>query len=331
MISRGSVGTPKLNRMVIPKDKVHHYIEKGQAYEEANNIFIDVIGKSPIEESQYTVYKAKISNQSQNYVGLLNDELRRHGKGVNSFENKDLYIGDFESDMMEGEGFYIKKESRSGELEIFKGQFRSNKKCRGLMLWITVEANGQPAWKRFDIFYGDFMDEIMHDGYFFSFYGKDQVETFSSFRGQFKYNSAVEKILKEGENCLYYRKKENRVIQADLIADNLQKAIVFLIDPETGSIGRSYSCEYANEDNQRNKVKSYEQVIGIKYKEELKRFVDLSNRLMGSDIEQIKSMVMDILVFRGMLDLDGIVDKIERLQSYNFKDLNELANIKIIN
>lgn len=316
-----------VSKILISSERVKHQMKDGKPYYEENSFYIDRYGSKEQDQELYVCFIVRIKNQSVDYLGLINGDYKRHGKGLNIFEAKDVYIGDFENDKMEGEGILISKE-KNNQFEIFKGEWREDRKVKGFNLWLCNEKGGFSVdWDRFDLFYGEYDDPYYKDGLFLSY---EEKRGFYIYKGKFVYNTGLGKIVKQDDKSLFFSQKDNRIFEGMISADSLKKGKVFLLNPHNKEILRIYDCEYSEEEMNRNKISSYEVVENVDNGQKLTEFVKECEYSFQKELEKLKKFVSELLQLKNTNELNNLIPKIEYiLKSCNLESFMKIYLMKI--
>ncbi len=311
-----------VSKILISSERVKHQMKDGKPYYEENSCLIDRYGDYQEGEEFYDCFIVKMKNQSTCYLGLINADYKRHGKGINQFESKDVYIGDFEKDKMEGEGILITKE-RNSQFEIFKGEWRDDRKIKGFNLWLCMEKGGFSVdWNRFDMFYGEYDDPYYKNGLFLSY---EEKRGFNVYKGKFVYNTGLGRIVKQDEKCLFYSQKENRLFEGSISADSLKKGKVFLLNPQNKEVMRTYECKFDEDEMNKNKIINYDVVKDVENKDKLINFVTEFEINIQKELEKLKKFTSELFQLKAKNDIDGLIPNIEYiLKTYTLESIRTI-------
>jgi len=178
------------------------------------------------------------------YIGITDENLRRNGLGINIFPNKDLYIGDWENDYQEGDGFYIHHYTKNSlnYIDIFQGQWNSNKRANGLYFWSEILPNNTFNEDNYDLFYGKFKDNMYHNGVYISKRTEDKKIRFYLYKGDFIIHN--NQIIKHGENCVLFSLDERKFIIGNVNKDKLEYGKVCMLNENDYTIKSIYECKF---------------------------------------------------------------------------------------
>ena len=188
-----------------------------------------------------------------------------------------------------------------------------------------MENNGLSVdWNRIDVFYGDFYDSKYENGIFFSLnQNKDQLYVY---KGKFKYNTGLGRLVKQDDNCLFYSSKECRLFEGVISADILKNGKVYLMDKLCKGINRIYECEFNEDEKNLNTIKNYTSVKDVLYKDNLKKFVNNCDSILMKQIEKLKKLINEVFIIKSSNDLTNITKRIESVftENYRFESLKTL-------
>ena len=332
-MSKSCIVPDKVKSIVISLTKVNYYLEeKQEKYVEDMSLSCEKINVDNIENNIEKLL-LKIATGKNFYLGTVNKDFKRLGIGLNRFENQDVYLGEFSIDEMNGNGIFLKESGHlKNNLDVFAGNWISNVKSFGLLMWLCKQKEGILIDSNvMDLFYGEFYRDDYSNGIFISINLSDEkVSKVSIYRGKFIYQSGINKILKNDEECVYYSKEKNRFFYGSIVNDIIKKGKVFLMN-SNGKVNRSYECEFDD-----NKVKSYIVFEDKEINRFLEEFKEKFESFMNVEIKSILDFVSSVRLFEKELNdaekYKANLKKIENLiLSYNsFKTLEDLYKLKIL-
>jgi hypothetical protein len=178
------------------------------------------------------------------YIGFTDESLKRNGLGINIFSNKDIYIGKWENDYQEGEGFYLHHLAKHSlnYTEIFLGQWDRNIRVNGLYFWSETLSSNTLNEENYDLFYGKFKDNMYHNGVYISKRTENNKIRFYLYKGEFIVHNNV--IMKHGENSVLFSLDERKFIIGTVIKDKLEYGKVYILNENEYSIKSIYDCKF---------------------------------------------------------------------------------------
>ena len=127
------------------------------------------------EKSTYPKYFATVSTKSFDYIGILNNHLKRDIHGYSKMDNNDEFLGEYKNEIREGFGIYkFGPNGKEEEIkEIYIGDYKNNKKeGQGMYLKIykSIKENPEGDVKliNFSSGIGIFEDDVLKSGKIFS-------------------------------------------------------------------------------------------------------------------------------------------------------------------
>lgn len=315
------------NCIELDKDKAKGFLNKRGSYRQPGVI----------------IEKWKLANNTENYVayleknkfsysGILNSKLKREKYGINTFENGDKYIGNFENDKREGNGIYIHATTDSKEYiqtEMYIGNWKENAKyLNGMYIWLKEKKDSIGLEMcNLDVFLGDVEQDALKRGYYLS---KVQNKCYAYF-GKFNLNG-----IKNDEKAYFYdysndkvfcgKIQDNKFVQGHLLfkgKDQISPKLLYLEFDEKDDISN-----HINHDSIEEKVREEMMISMTSYREILLK-EDYFNMVYNKTYE-IKNLseknTIDISIFNDEKEYQKIVD----LSSCNkeIKLFNLLENIQ---
>ena len=169
------------NCIEIDKEKAKNFLIKKGNYRQPGL----VIEKSKVVQENKDNYVAFFEKNKFSYFGILDSKLKRHNYGINTFENGDKYIGNFENDKREGSGIYIHSPVESRDflnLELYMGTWKENSKnLFGIYVWLKEKRDlVEYDTANLDVFFGIVEQDAIKRGCylskissrFYAYYGK---------------------------------------------------------------------------------------------------------------------------------------------------------------
>ena len=102
----------------------------------------------------------KLKKQNIYYEGYTNLFYKRHGIGLNQYDNGDIYLGHWNFDVREGRGLY-KYNTNSDKSEYYFGNFQQDKRfSKGCYFWFKEDSFlNDFASSKFDLLIGSVDEE----------------------------------------------------------------------------------------------------------------------------------------------------------------------------
>ena len=146
-------------------------------------------------ENHRNYYIGKISKSNTVYVGVLNIRLEKIKFGLNVFDNKDIYLGEFDCNIKKGEGIYSYSQAKNRR-ELYCGEFEEDTKSNaGVYFWVDYATNLDYNSVSFELFIGEFKNASFSKGV----YLVKREKEYYLYYGKYDENG-----LKHDNNCMFY-------------------------------------------------------------------------------------------------------------------------------
>ena len=197
------------------------------------------------DEDENETYVTQIQKNNSTFIGILNNEFKREGYGLNILENGDEYLGYFENDQRSKHGIYIWASERKGKnyfTEFYHGFWKENKKEKnGIYLWLEEPKNNKEFDRaNFDAYVGEFEDDSYKKGTYLSKVGDEYYLYFGKFDREGK---------KSDDNAYFYSSKNDRLIHGRVSRDNFMNGYISMFDPESGLLKELAYCTFDKDGN----------------------------------------------------------------------------------
>lgn len=198
---------------------IFEQIESNSVFKDKENVIIDwkSYPEKNVTEPEKQKFVANISIEGSKYTGLLNYELKRDILGMQIYSNKDIYIGQWNNDVRQGNGCYIHyKDQPKGKkkIEIFLGRWVNNKPDKeGIYTWTEESTNNDDIQScDFQSFVGEFNESNFKRGVYLTIKNRK----FYIYYGSFEQN------LKSDDNAFLYDNdlKEDRIFLGKVKNEN---------------------------------------------------------------------------------------------------------------
>ena len=254
------------------------------------------IGSFGEENSGRRLYLANIIKNDTNYLGLLNNRLKREALGLSQLKSGDKYFGFYSKDIRSGNGIYLFKPVKTGNkiiTEIHWGMWKDNKmNGKGTYLWLKEDENKNSFndydSADFDIFSGIFKDSKYNYGVYMS-KKKDSYYVY--------YGNMDDKGNRTGDECYYYNSDEDKLLYGKM-KDNYFISTYLAVFDDEGALSDLLLCEFDDNHNIINYTEfdsiDNDSMENIKAKVTNFRFSILKVDYFGNAFNMFKNIVKDI-------------------------------------
>lgn len=239
-----SMRSSALNSIELDKDRVMEELNEKGEYE-GNEISIRKMEAEEGDEEENDSYLVEITKNNSRFMGILNNEFKREGYGLNKLENGDTYLGYFENDERSKHGIYIwapEKRSKNTLTECYHGFWKENKKEKnGIYIWLEEpKKNSQFDKANFDAYVGEFEDDTYKKGTYLSKVGDNYYLYYGKFdrEGQ-----------KSDDNAYFYSSKNDRLLHGRISKDNFMSGYISMFDPNSGLLKDLAYCTFDKDGN----------------------------------------------------------------------------------
>ena len=250
------------------------------------------------------------------YIGITDENFTRNFIGINRFTNNDIYIGNWENDKHEGDGFYIHryKSNSINKIDLFLGEWKNNKRSFGLYFWGENLKEDTIDEQNFDLFYGDFKANSYQNGFYLSKRTEENKPKFYLYKGEFIPNPQTNEILKHGENCVIFSQSERKFIIGKVSKDILKSGKVYILNENEFTIKEIYDCNF-DQNEQRTIPKEV-------------KFVQVTNDEKAFP-EKILKSVISVIEKPGYLSILHKLISLEKINKLNeFEEkITEISNL----
>lgn len=232
------------NNIEIDRTKVMQELNENGQYED-NNIFIKLAELEEEEDENKNTYITEMTKHNSLFIGVLNEQFKREGYGLNNFENGDKYFGYFENDQRNKNGIYFWSPENKGKKvisECYFGNWKNNKKEKsGIYLWLTEPINNNIFEEaNFEAFVGEFEDDMYKVGTYLIKEGDE----YYLYHGRFDRQGR-----KSDDNAFFYSSKNDRLIHGRISRDVFRNGYIFVFDSNTGTVKEMAYCTFDKEGN----------------------------------------------------------------------------------
>ena len=240
-ISR-NMKSSSINSIEIDKLKVMKEINENGQYEN-NNILLKLSELN--EETENKSYLIEITKKNSSFIGILNEEFKREGYGLNNFENGDKYLGYFQNDQRSHNGIYFwSPEIKDKKIltECYYGNWKNNKKEEsGIYIWLS-EPNNNSIFDEanFEAFIGKFEDDMYKKG---TYLIKEEDEYYL-YHGLFDREGK-----KSDDDAYFYSSKNDTLIHGRISKDIFRNGYIFVFDSDNGSVKEMAYCNFDKNGN----------------------------------------------------------------------------------
>ena len=227
------------NCIEIDKEKAKNFLNKKGNYRQPG-VFIE---NWKVENNKDN-YAAYFEKNKFSYFGILDSKLKRHKYGINTLENGDKYIGNFENDKREGTGIYIHSpvESRGYKnLELYLGNWKENSKnLNGIYIWLK-EKNDSFGYDSadIDVFSGIVDQDAIKRGCYLSKINNK----FYAYFGKFEENGT-----KCDDKAYFYDFSNDKVICGKIRENKFQNGYL-LVNSTNSNSTKIFHVEFDEKDN----------------------------------------------------------------------------------
>jgi hypothetical protein len=303
------------------------YYSQGVKVKKWNLSNEESLGNSSKSTEKYVAYFEK---DYLRFSGIINNKYKRDGYGLEMFSNGDKYIGQFNSDLREGNGIYFFAPTNNNmisyhlQVECYLGKWKNNVIDKnGIYIWMDEPVNSyEYDDANFDAYIGEFEEGKYKRGTYITKSNND----YTLYHGNFD---------KEGEkndnDAYYYISKNHQIFHGKIKKDVLISGFLCTLDEEGDKVIDLIYCKF-NEDGSINDVFEERQLNKYDVVDEKKKLVDFRNIILDGDhfgriykkYSRIKFKI-DKLV-----DISGILEREENIREID-KILNKYAKKNIYN
>jgi len=240
-ISR-NMKSSSINSIEIDRLKVMKEINENGQYEN-NNILLKLSELN--EETENKSYIIEITKKNSSFIGILNEEFKREGYGLNNFENGDKYLGYFQNDQRSQNGIYFwSPEIKDKKIltECYYGNWKNNKKEEsGIYIWLS-EPNNNSIFDEanFEAFIGKFEDDMYKKGTYLIKEGDEYYLYHGLFDREGK---------KSDDDAYFYSSKNDTLIHGRISKDIFRNGYIFVFDSDNGSVKEMAYCNFDKNGN----------------------------------------------------------------------------------
>ena len=237
-ISRG-IKPSASNNIEVDRIKVLNQIHENGQYEDGN-ILIKLIESDEEEPETPNTYLAEMTKKNSSFIGILNDQFKREGYGLNTFENGDKFLGNFESDLRNKNGIYFwtpELKDKKILTECYFGNWKNNKKeGNGMYIWLSEPAkNTNFDEANFEAFVGEFDDDMYRRGTYLIKEGDD----YYLYHGNFDREGR-----KSDDSAFFYSSKNDTLIHGRVSRDVFRNGYILVFDSDSGSVSEMAYCNF---------------------------------------------------------------------------------------
>ena len=211
----------------IDKNKVLEEISNNGKYQTEN-----VLIKKWENDENADGYLTYFTKNNSVFIGVLNDYFERDGYGINTLENGDKYLGNYEKDKRNKHGLYFfAPEEKNDKIykECYFGFWKENLKDKnGIYMWLE-EPKDNITYDNtdFDVYVGQIENDGFKKGTYLSKIGED----YYLYHGNFDYEGR-----KTDDNAYIYSSKHDRLLHGRIYEDVFIEGYISFFDPNTGLI-----------------------------------------------------------------------------------------------
>ena len=290
------------NNIILNKTEINSSILSTGEYS-SNDIFI----KKYITNNEEPInkYICTLKKENAEYSGMLNDKFEREGYGLEKYNNGDIYLGQFESDLRSENGiYYFNSEKNENDninninikAECYMGQWKNNLKNKyGIYIWLEEpENNFEYENANFEAYVGEFEENKYIRG---SYLTKINNE-YCIYHGNFTIEGK-----KNDNNAYFYSAKLNQVFHGEIKEDIFISGYLGSFDEDNDEVIELLFCQF----NQDGSVKDVIEEKDLKINED-----DIKDE--KKKIENFRDIILDTDYFGKIYGkFKKIKDKIEKL------------------
>ncbi len=188
-----------------------------------------------------------LSRDNAKYIGVLNHLLKRNNRGINHYENGDIYFGQFLGDTRDGHGAYFFSPIISNGFitsETYYGFWRDNEKSkRGIYIWLKEKQSNSTSLEKlfelsdYDAYIGNFENDSYTRGCYLTKIGDSYYVYYGSFSRDGR---------KDDKKAFFYDNVKNRLFYGTIENDRFTKG--YMISFEESDIKNLYYIELDSND-----------------------------------------------------------------------------------
>jgi hypothetical protein len=254
------------------------YYSQGVKVKKWNLSNEESLGNSSKSTEKYVAYFEK---DYLRFSGIINNKYKRDGYGLEMFSNGDKYIGQFNSDLREGNGIYFFAPTNNNmisyhlQVECYLGKWKNNVIDKnGIYIWMDEPVNSyEYDDANFDAYIGEFEEGKYKRGTYITKSNND----YTLYHGNF------DKEGKKNDNDAYfYTSRNNKVFHGKIKGDLLISGYLSSFDDEAGNVTDLIYCKF-NEEGKINEILEEKQLSTLDIEEEKEKISKFRNVVFDGD------------------------------------------------
>ncbi len=205
-------------------NEIDNEIKKNKEYKLENekvNILIKNNLKEEKEEKYFSIIKIK--NISK-YIGILSDNFTKEKIGINYYNNKNIYIGEWKNNLKEGYGLYIYDKNINNQNQIYIGKWKNGLKSEKGIYIISNNLN----LLYFRAYFGEINNEKIEKGIMIE--NKEDKQLYKGNINNYMKNDDNGILLEGNDKAFFGKFKNDEIIEGNIIKYKLENEKVIILN-----------------------------------------------------------------------------------------------------
>ena len=251
-------------------------IKKNKEYKLENdkvNILIKNNLKEEKEEKYFSIIEIK--NNSK-YIGILSDNLTKEKIGINYYNNKNIFIGEWKNNLKEGYGLYIYDKNINNQNQIYIGKWKNGLKSEKGIFIISNNSN----LSNLRAYFGEINNENIEKGIIIE--NKEDKQLYQGNINNYKKNDDNGILLEGNDKAFFGKFKNDEIIEGNMIKYKVENEKVIILN--------IFNINMINNDNY-----NFNSINDLNYGNYVQIIHDLLQKKYFENIENYYLKLMDIV------------------------------------
>ncbi len=251
-------------------------IKKNKEYKLENdkvNILIKNNLKEEKEEKYFSIIEIK--NNSK-YIGILSDNLTKEKIGINYYNNKNIFIGEWKNNLKEGYGLYIYDKNINNQNQIYIGKWKNGLKSEKGIFIISNNSN----LSNLRAYFGKINNENIEKGIIIE--NKEDKQLYQGNINNYMKNDDNGILLEGNDKAFFGKFKNDEIIEGNMIKYKVENEKVIILN--------IFNINMINNDNY-----NFNSINDLNYGNYVQIIHDLLQKKYFENIENYYLKLMDIV------------------------------------
>ena len=251
-------------------------IKKNKEYKLENdkvNILIKNNLKEEKEEKYFSIIEIK--NNSK-YIGILSDNLTKEKIGINYYNNKNIFIGEWKNNLKEGYGLYIYDKNINNQNQIYIGKWKNGLKSEKGIFIISNNSN----LSNLRAYFGEINNENIEKGIIIE--NKEDKQLYQGNINNYMKNDDNGILLEGNDKAFFGKFKNDEIIEGNMIKYKVENEKVIILN--------IFNINMINNDNY-----NFNSINDLNYGNYVQIIHDLLQKKYFENIENYYLKLMDIV------------------------------------